>query len=347
MTEKYDESFYSGKVILVTGGAGAIGSNLCRKLSMIGAARVIIFDNMSSAYEWNIPNNKNITFIKGDIRNENDLLRAFSYRPEIIFHLAAFFANQNSVNYPLINEEVNGLGLIKVYEYAKLSGNVKRFVYTNSEGGAYGAASSLPFREDDVSIDLGSPYYISKMCGEAYGKFYFYHFGLPVTTVRLFNNYGPGEVPGQYRNVIPNFIYWALSGQPLPLTGNDEMARDFVYVDNTVDGILRAGFHESAIGGSYNIASGRAVPIHALAAIINQKTGNTAGVRIMNSRKWDQRPFFTGDTALSKQALGFHADYNFEKGIDNTIKWFRENWELITVSAEFSPGQNPALDVSL
>jgi UDP-glucose 4-epimerase len=240
---------------------------------------------------------------------------------------------------------VNGLGLIKVMEYAKLTGCVERFVYTNSEGGAYGSGSGLPFQEDDISLDLGSPYYISKMSGEAYGRFYFKQFGLPVTTVRLFNSFGPGEVPGQYRNVIPNFIFWALNGKPLPLTGNPEMARDFVFVADIVEGLLRAAFFEHAAGQSFNIASGKPVRIYELAEMINAKTGNRKGTIISGARKWDQRPVLIGDTTRAKHQLGFQAEYDFEKGIDRTIQWFRDNLDIISASAEFPPGKNPALDI--
>src|SRR4051812_29438621 len=101
------KSHFKGKTILVTGGAGAIGSNLSRELAICGAVKVIILDNLSSAYSWNIPDYSNVLFINGDICNEEDLLRTFRHKPQIIFHLAAFFANQNSIDYPYECEKVN------------------------------------------------------------------------------------------------------------------------------------------------------------------------------------------------------------------------------------------------
>ena len=337
-------NYYKDKTILVTGGAGAIGRNLSEKLALLGAKKVIIFDNLSSAYEWNIPNYENVSFVNGDIRNENDLIRVFHYKPQIVFHLAAFFANQNSVDYPLVNVDVNTVGLIKLLEYSNLSGTIEKFVFTNSEGGAYGDESKLPYQEDDISIDLGSPYYISKLSGEAYCKYYHRHYELPVSIVRLFNSYGPGEVSGQYRNVIPNFIYWALKNQTLPLTGDDRIARDFVFVHDTVEGILRAGYYQEAVGESINIATGSPVKIYDLAEMINEKTGNKGGVKVIGKRKWDKRPSIYGDTTKAEKLLKFKPNSDFEKGIDETIEWFKENWENIENSTDFPPGLSSALD---
>lgn len=339
------EEYYKDKVILVTGGAGAIGRNLSEKLAIIGAEKVIIFDNLSSAYEWNIPNYSNISFIKGDIRNENDLIRVFHYKPQIVFHLAAFFANQNSVDYPLINEDVNINGLIKLLEFSVLSKSIEKFVFANSEGGAYGGNSKLPYQEDDISIDLGSPYYISKLSGEAYCRYYQSYYNLPISIVRLFNSFGPGEVPGQYRNVIPNFIFWALNKKTLPLTGDNRIARDFVFVEDTVQGILRAGVYEKAIGESINIATGKTVKIYDLAEMINRKTNNTSGVNIIGNRKWDKRPSIFGCTKKASELIEFNVDTDFEYGIDLTIEWFKRNWENIIKNVEFPPGKNSALDV--
>jgi len=340
------DSYYKNKIILVTGGAGAIGRTLSEKLALIGAKKVIIFDNLSSAYEWNIPNYSNISFVKGDIRNESDLIRIFHSKPQIVFHLAAFFANQNSVDYPLVNEDVNINGLIKLLEFSVLSESIEKFVFANSEGGAYGDNSKLPYQENDISIDLGSPYYISKLSGEAYCRYYHSHYNLPISIVRLFNSFGPGEVSGQYRNVIPNFIYWALNNKTLPLTGDNRIARDFVFVKDTVEGILRAGYYQKAIGESINIATGKTVKIYDLAEMINQKTNNTAGVNIKGNRKWDKRPSILGSTLKASELIEFNANTDFEYGIDLTIEWFKKNWENIVKSAEFPPGKSSALETT-
>ena len=134
---------YEGKIILVTGGAGCIGSNLSKKLSDLNASKVIILDNLSSAYEWNIPRADNIQFIKGDILDDESLKRVFKEKPDYVFHLAAHFANQNSVDSPETDLMVNGIGILKVLQYAHLA-NLKRFVYSSSGCGVYGLDSKMP-----------------------------------------------------------------------------------------------------------------------------------------------------------------------------------------------------------
>ena len=339
------ENYYRDKTILVTGGAGAIGRNLAESLSDLGAKKVIILDNLSSSYLWNVPDKGNILFIEGDIRNDDDLKRVFRNKPTLIFHLAAFFANQNSVDYPLVCEEVNSMGMLKLLEYCIISGNIERFVYTNSEGGAYGEDCSLPYQESDLSIQLGSPYYITKMTGESYCYFYHHYYNLPVSVLRLFNSYGPGEVPGQYRNVIPNFIYWALKEQPLPLTGDTTISRDFVFVNSIIEGILRAGYSKAAVGTTINIATEQETLIYNLANLINIKTNNQSGIKILKQRKWDTRNKILGSNKKCQQILGFKPQSDIDGGLDLTIQWFRDNWMKIEESIKFSPGINPALDV--
>jgi nucleoside-diphosphate-sugar epimerase len=209
---------YQDSTILITGGAGAIGSNLCRKLSSFDVKKVIILDNLSSSYEWNIHKADNVMFVKGDILDDAILKRVFKEQPEYVFHLAAHFANQNSVDNPEKDLMINGLGILKVLQYAQMTG-VKRFVYSSSGCGVYGLESKMPFEEHDVSIHLHTPYQVTKLLGELYTNYFYVLYKLPIVNARFFNSYGPGEVPGKYRNVIPNFFYWAMNGQPLPITG--------------------------------------------------------------------------------------------------------------------------------
>ena len=209
---------YQGKTVLITGGAGAIGSNLSRTLAETGS-RVIVIDDLTSAEIWNVPSLPNLLFVKGSILDEVILKRVFFERPQIVFHLAAFFANQNSLDHPETDLKVNGMGTLRMLEYSVLSG-VQRFVYASSGCSIYGSDAPLPLREDFMSMHLSTPYQITKMLGELYCNLFFNQYGLKVVKPRFFNSYGPGEVPGQYRNVIPNFIYWAMQGLPLPITGN-------------------------------------------------------------------------------------------------------------------------------
>jgi len=208
---------YKGKNILITGGAGCIGSNLTKALIKAEAAKIIILDDLSAAEKWNIPTTPNIAFIQGSVSDGEVLKRAFSGRLDFVFHLAAHFANQNSVDNPETDLVVNGLGTLKVLEYSRLA-RVSKFVFASSGCSVYGSQAPLPLKEDFVSLHLDTPYQITKLLGELYCNFFYNYYGLPVAIARYFNVYGPGEVPGAYRNVIPNFIYWALHQQKLPIT---------------------------------------------------------------------------------------------------------------------------------
>ena len=334
---------YKDQTILVTGGAGAIGSNLSRALAESGAAKVIVLDDLSAAYEWNIPNLPNVLFVKGSITNDIDLKRVFHEKPSYIFHLAAFFANQNSVDYPEKDLLVSQLGTIKMLDYAVLIGGVKRFVYAGSGCAIYGAQAPLPLKEEFISMHLSTPYQISKMSGELYCNFYWHHYELPIVKTRFFNSYGPGEVPGQYRNVIPNFIYWAMKGQPLPITGEGKMTRDFTYVMDLVDALLRAGWSEKAIGAEMNIASAREIEIMQLAETINELTNNKAGLIYTDRRKWDTKSRLLASIDQARELLDYEPQTSFENGLRHTITWFQENWDAINRDAEFPPGMSSAV----
>ena len=333
---------YEGKTILVTGGAGAIGSNLTRALAMAGAKMVIVLDNLSSSYKWNVPSLPNVMFVKGDITNDIDLKRVFNERPEIVYHLAAFFANQNSIDYPEKDLWVNGFGTLKLLEYSHLTG-VEKFVYASSGCSIYGSSAPLPLREEFMSMNLSSPYQITKMLGELYCNFFYNHYSLSVIKTRFFNSYGPGEVPGQYRNVIPNFIYWAMQGRPLPITGTGEETRDFTYVEDIVDGLLRAGYYEEATGEDINLASGREVKIMDLANMVNRLVGNGNGIIFVERRKWDTKDRLLASIDKARRILGYEPKTSFEEGLKNTIQWFRDNWDNIQRAARFEPGVSSAV----
>jgi len=332
---------YTNKTILVTGGAGAIGSNLCRRLAELGA-QVIILDDLSSGVRWNVPSLPGVLFVEGDILDEVKLKRVFFERPQIVFHLAAFFANQNSVDHPERDLMVNGLGTLRLLEYSVFTG-VERFVYASSGCSIYGSDSPFPLREEFMSMHLSTPYQITKMLGELYCNFFYNHYGLKVVKPRFFNSYGPGEVPGQYRNVIPNFIYWAMKGLPLPITGSGEETRDFTYVGDIVDGLLRAGVMESAVGQEFNLASGKETRIIDLANMINEATGNTAGIRFAQRRKWDTKSRLLASIDRARQLIGYEPRTSFEEGLKHTIEWFRKNWDRIEVAARFGPGVSSAV----
>jgi len=333
---------YSGKTILVTGGAGAIGSNLTKALGELGAKLVLVLDDLSSASRWNVPALANVLFVEGSILDEVELKRVFFEGPDLVFHLAALFANQNSIDHPETDLLVNGLGTLKLLQYSHLAG-VQRFVYASSGCSIYGSSAPLPLTEEFMSLHLSSPYQITKMVGELYCNYFQHHYGLPTVKARFFNSYGPGEIPGQYRNVIPNFIYLAMQGQPLPITGTGEETRDFTYVGDIVDGLLRAGYFEAAAGQEFNLASGQETRIIDLAEMINGQVGNKAGVAFTARRKWDTKPRLLASVARAHSLIGYQPRTPFAEGLKHTIAWFQDKWELIAAAARFGPGMSSAV----
>lgn len=333
---------YEGKKVLITGGAGSIGSNLTRAVAELGADTVMVLDDLSASYEWNIPGLSNVLFVKGSVTDETALKRVFAEKPDVVFHLAAFFANQNSVDYPQRDLMVNGLGSLLVYQYAQLAGT-ERIVYASSGCSIYGSEAPLPLTEEFSSLNLTTPYQITKMLGELYANFFSHQYGTKIVKTRFFNSYGPGEVPGQYRNVIPNFFYYAMLGRPLPITGDGEATRDFTYVGDIVDALLRAGYMDEAIGQAMNIASSREIKIGWLAERINELTGNEAGIVRAPSRTWDTKKRLLASVDKAKRVIGYEPKMDFDAGLVTTLEWFKENWDCIRRDAEFPPGSSAAV----
>ena len=339
--------YYAGRTILVTGGAGAIGSNLIIALSSLvgNNGKILVLDNLSSIKDkdpWNVTPLPNIMFVLGDVRSDVDLKRVFKEDPSIVFHLAAFFANQNSVDYPETSAEVDVIGQIKLLEYSRIS-KIDKFIYASSGCAIYGSYPELPLKEEFVSMHLTTPYQINKMTGEMYCNFYHHHYGLPIVNCRFFNSYGPGEVPGQYRNVIPNFIYWAMNGIGLPITGTGEETRDFTYVLDLVQGLIKAGYYQNAIGENFNLASGKEVSIRDLAKMVNNATGNKAEIIFGERRKWDTKPRLLASIDKAQRLIGYEPLIGFEEGFQTNIEWFKDYSGKIDSLADFPPGMSSAV----
>jgi len=325
---------FKNKTVLVTGGAGAIGSNLVKELDKLKTKKIVIIDDLSSSHEWNIPRGPRIQFINGDILSEEKLKLAFKDRPQIVYHLAAHFANQNSVDNPETDLMVNGMGTLKVLEHAHLVG-VERFLFASSGCGIYGADSKIPFEERDISTKLHTPYQVTKMLGELYTNYFHNLYDLPIVNARFFNSYGPGEVPGRYRNVIPNFFFWSMNRQSLPITGTGEETRDFTYVGDIVNGLLAMAHHEEAIGEAFNLATGRETRIIDLAKWINEITDNNMGIAFRERRSWDKKTRLLGSIKKAERVLGYKPLTDIKQGLRHTYEWFRGNWNLVKQSAEF------------
>ena len=303
--------------ILVTGGAGAIGSYLVKELCT--SHEVLVLDDLSSGWMSNIAG-LDVKFWRGSICDDELLNEVFSEKPNVVFHLAANFANQNSVDYPQKDLLVNGMGTLKLLEYARRIG-VDRFVYTSSSC-VYGA-SNEPLREDMVKLgELDTPYAVTKLTGEQYVSFFHHFHGMKTAIFRLFNSYGPGEYPGKYRNVIPNFFYRAINNLPITITGTGKETRDFTFIGDTVT-ILKKGMdEEGAIGGIYNTGTGKETEILDLAERIIALSGSKSEILFKPRRDWDNITRRSSDISRLEQQLGYKSEVSLDEGLKKTYEWF-------------------------
>jgi UDP-glucose 4-epimerase len=313
------------KTAVVTGGAGAIGSRLVARLAS-EADRIVVIDDLSSGFRWLLPRDPNIELHVADIAEEQTW-RDLDAKGAVVFHLAAFFANQNSVEHPALDLRTNGLGTLRALEWAQAS-ECARFVFASAGCSIAGHDVQGPIRENMApSLELSTPYQITKSLGEMYCN-YFGTLGLPVTRARFFNSYGPGEVPGRYRNVIPNFFYKALSGEPLVITGTGEETRDFVYVDDLVSALCLLSRHPDACGEAFNIGTERPTTIRELAERIIALTASESPIEYAPPRPWDRSRHRQADTTKI-QSLGFSAPVEVTAGLERTLGWMRSHWDLI------------------
>ncbi len=345
--DKEIKDYYKDRTIYISGGAGAIGSNLVIALSLLVGenGKIISMDNFASIKvktPWNSPPLDNVMFVEGDIRSDSSLKRVFKERPSLIFHLACFFANQNSVDYPEESADVDIMAHVKILEYANLV-NIDKLVYASSGCAIYGSYPELPLKEDFISMHLTTPYQINKMVGEMYNNFYMHHYELPIVNCRFFNSYGPGEVPGQYRNVIPNFIYWAMKGQSLPITGEGNETRDFTFVLDLVQGLIKAGFYDDAVGENFNLAAGKEISVKEMAEAVNKTAKNQAPFVYNPRRKWDTKPRLLASIEKAERLIRYEPIIDFKEGFNENIKWFNENWNDIELLADFKPGMSSAV----
>ena len=325
---------YKGKSVLITGGAGCIGSNLTKGLLKAGVSKVVILDDLSASQRWNIPTDPRVYLVVGSVADDGALQESFREAIDYVFHLAAHFANQNSVDYPDEDLETNGLGTLKVLQQSLKKG-IKRFVYASSGCSVYGSQAPLPLKEDYMSLYLDTPYQIHKLLGELYCNYFYNYYGLPVAIARYFNVYGGGEIPGAYRNVIPNFTWGALHGQPLIITGTGKETRDFTFVDDIVDGTMRLGVMVEAIGDAFNLASGVETDILSVAHMVNAITENEEGIRFADKRDWDKITRRRASIEKAKSILGYNPQTKIQDGIRVVYDWIVANQVNIERDARF------------
>jgi len=310
----------SGQRILVTGGAGFIGSNLAKALS--AANTVFVVDNLSEGFKENI-RPLSVAFFKKDIRDEKFMRMLFEkHKFNYVFHLAASFANQKSIEDPVLDLNVNGLGTLKLLRLAKEFGT-KKFLYASSSC-IYGSTNEA-MREDFKPMPE-TPYAITKLLGEEYAKFFAEYHKLPAVSVRYFNIYGPNEYPGPYRNVIPKFFALAKQKKPLVITGTGEETRDFTFVKDAVEATILVA--EKGISGeAYNIGSGREIKIIDLAKAINKIAGNEGNIAKGERRDWDKISRRLADNSKIKE-LGWAPKTSLNDGLKKTFEWFERNVRL-------------------
>lgn len=306
----------STKKVIVTGGAGFIGSNLVDGLSKRHSVTVV--DDLSTGKMENIAHLKNIDFILGSITDIGLLKSAFD-GAECVFHLAALPSVQRSVNDPLASNAANVDGTLNVLLAARDCG-VKKVVYASSSA-VYGDEPTLPKREDMMPYPL-SPYAVGKITGEYYARVFSELYGLRTVCLRYFNVYGPRQDPAsEYSAVIPIFISRILAGKAPVIFGDGNQTRDFAFVLDVVRANMLAMEKEQA-EGVFNIACGKRTSLNQLAGIVMKIVGLGAGLIYENSRPGDIQDSLA-DISAARNGLGYEPEYDLMSGLRETVDWFR------------------------
>src|SRR5579872_6723489 len=309
---------FTNNAILVTGGNGAIGCNLVRKLLSLNA-KVTVLDDFSQSKSGNLPLNRNLITIKGDITNQKILDKVFSHKFDYVFHLAARFANELSVKDPLEDLRVNIQGTLQILLSASKQ-KLDRFVYTSSSS-LYGPQKNMLFKEN-LSPNPSTPYAVSKLTGEYYCHAIHELYGMDYTILRLSNSYGPFDPPGRFRNVIPNFMESALSGKNLYITGTGAETRDFTYVDDCVDGIIQAAKAKTGRNEIFNLGTGKDTTIKKVAEIILKLTKSKSKIVLKPMRSFDHVKKRRMDISKAQKLFGYKPVISIDKGLEKTYEWF-------------------------
>ncbi len=301
-----------GQRILVTGGAGFIGSNLVDRLAP--GNKVIVLDNLSTGLISNLEKSKDrITLVRGDILDKG-LLKDIVSQVDFIFHLAANVGNIKSIEDPYFDMEVNIKGTVNLLE-ACLNSNIKRLVYSSS-GAIFGEAKYLPIDENHP-LNPESPYGVSKLAAEKYCFAFHKVHRLPVTALRYFNAYGPRHSGSGYPNVIAIFFNRIRGGKPLTIFGDGKQTRDFIFVQDIVRANILAATHPAAVGEIFNIATGQGNSVNDLVGIIDQISGKKNEVVYADARAGEVK-HSRASIEKATRLLGYRPEVDFKEGLRST-----------------------------
>lgn len=300
--------------ILVTGGAGFIGSNLVRQLLNDGKD-VVVLDNLSTGVEENL-DGCDAEWIHGDVRNSATVERA-ARGCETIFHLAATVGNTRSLKDPIGDAEVNVFGTVNVLEAARKLG-IRKVVYSSSAA-IFGEPREMPISTDHPT-DPDSPYGVSKLAGEKLCGTYSRVYGLETICLRYFNVYGVNQRYDAYGNVIPIFVERLFQDQDLIIYGDGRQTRDFVNVQDVVRANVLAG-KARGVSGVFNIGSGKAVTIREVACLLQSVSGKTVNVRYQAPRAGDVT-HSQADIRAAAEVLRYKPAVKLLEGLTEYVAWY-------------------------
>jgi UDP-glucose 4-epimerase len=304
---------------LVTGGAGFIGSHLAEELVRRGE-RVRVADNLSTGKRENLDHVPGVEFFEGDLADV-EFARQAAAGVEYVLHQAAIPSVPRSVTDPITSNRANIDATLNVLVAARDAG-VRRVVYAASSS-AYGDTPTLPKHEEMPTAPL-SPYALQKLVGEQYLAMFHRLYGLETVSIRYFNVFGPRQDPSSpYSGVISLFIRALLEGKTPTIYGDGEQTRDFTYVANVVDGVLRACHAPGVAGGVINVATGGRVSLNTLLGTLRSLTGSEVEARYAEPRAGDVRDS-QADIARARQLLNYEPLVSFEEGLGRTVAWFEQ-----------------------
>jgi len=305
--------------VVITGGAGFIGSHIAAYWSGRGA-QVHIIDNLRSGFVSNIGGIKGVLFHKGSITDRGlvfDVLKDSDY----VFHLAALVSVIESVKKPAECVDINVKGLLNVLDASK-DYDVKKVVLSSSAA-VYGDNPVSP-KTTDMKPAPKSPYGITKLDGELYLAMYHDLYNLGSVSLRYFNVFGPGQDPkSQYSAAIPIFVNRALKNQPIIIYGDGEQTRDFIFVEDVVKANILAATNPD-VTGTFNVATGRAVSINQIVGLVLEETKSKSVIYYEQERPGDIKHSLAS-IELTKAVFQFEPEYDLEKGIRETVRYFINN----------------------